>query len=413
MLSVLAWLLGGVFIYKTARRLATRDGALAATAFFLLFPFGVAASRAFHPDALMVALLALSWLTLLRYGEEGGGWLLLAAAFSCAFATLVKPMAVFQVVGGFLAVWYGRRRHGEGQFLHVAAFAFVVAAVSAPYYLLGFLSGPTLAGVAHQSFLPHLLLTFAFWKGWLAQIWKIVGFVAPIAALIGYSMLPAGAARRLLLGAGCGYVAFALCFSYPAFTHDYYHLQLVPLVALGLAPLGSWAANRFREGHLPARLPANAALAAVFVIAVLDLGTFSYYRERETSFGGEASTYKKVGELVGHGTKNILMANYYAYPLKYYGEIDGIYWPLSFDFRQAGLMGLKEPTAAARLAALCAKTDLRYFIITDLPELHGQPDLERLLATKFPLLAASDQYLVYDLEGSAHDTKPLPAREPR
>jgi hypothetical protein len=405
MISVLAWLVGGIFIYKTARRLSTRDGALAATAFFLLLPFGVAASRAFHPDALMVALLALSWLTLLRYGEAGGAWLLLAAAGSGALATLVKPMAVFQVVGAFLAVWYGRRRRGDGPLLHAAIFALVVAVVGTSYYLFEFFASPYLPSVAPQMFIPRLLLMFAFWKGWLAQIWKIIGFAAPLAALIGYTMLPSGAARRLLLGAACGYVTFVLCFNYPGFTHDYYHLQLVPLVALGLAPLGSWAADRFRAGHLPAWLSANTALAAVFVIAVLDLGTFSYYREREVGFGVEVATYRQVGELVGHGSANVLLANYYAYPLKYYGEIDGVYWPLSFDARQKKLMGLEQPGAEERLAAMRAKARFRYFIVTDIQELHGQPDLERLLAAKFPVLAASNRYLIYDLERSAADTK--------
>ena len=203
--SVLAWLIGGVLVYRTARRLASRDGAVAAVAFFLLVPFGVEASRAFHPDALMVTLLALTYLTLLRYGDRGGTWALLAATLSGGLATLVKPMAVFQVAGGFLAVWYARRRRrDEGGMVQALVFATGVFAIGGLYYLYEWFSAPTLTGVAQQVFLPHLMLSVAFWKGWLAQIWKVVGFLAPAAAALGSVALPKGVARAMLGGPAGG-----------------------------------------------------------------------------------------------------------------------------------------------------------------------------------------------------------------
>ncbi len=398
-ISVLAWLAGGVLVYLTARRFAAADGAMVATAFFLLVPFGVEASRAFHPDGLMVTLLVLTYLALLEYGDRGGGWRLLGAVAAAGLVTLVKPMAIFQVVGGFLAVWYvRRRRHGDGSVLQLVGFASGVFALGGLYYVYEWFNAATLAGVAHQIFLPHLLLTFAFWKGWLAQVWKVVGFLGPAAALLGYFALPKCVARSMLGGLAAGYVVFGLCFSYTTFTHDYYHLQLIPLVAIALAPLADRCGRQLRAATLIPLVSTSVVLGAIFVAAVLDVSTLSYYKKRGVNFASEVATYQEVGRLVGHGTKNVLLANYYAYPLRYYGELGGTYWPLSFDARLSRLEGVPYQSPQDRLAAIRAQLNVRYFVATDLPELHRQPDLERLLASNFSVLASTDRYVIYDLE---------------
>jgi 4-amino-4-deoxy-L-arabinose transferase-like glycosyltransferase len=408
-ISVLAWLVGGLLVYVTARRFATGDGATVATAFFLLVPFGVDASRAFHPDGIMVALLVLTYLALLEYGKRGGGWRLLGAAASGGLATLVKPVAIFQVVGGFLAVWYLRRRHrGDGGLLQLAAFAVGVLALGGLYYMYEWLHAGTLAGVAQQIFLPRLLLTFTFWKGWLAQVWKVVGFLAPAAAVLGFVALPKGVARSMVGGLAAGYLVFGLCFSYTTFTHDYYHLQLIPLVAVALAPLVDRCAGRLRSAPFFASAPTGLVLGVVFVAAVLDISTLSYYRKRGVSFDSEVAAYREVGRVVGHGSKNVLLANYYAYPLRYYGELGGTYWPLSFDARFSRLAGLPQESARERLAAVRAQTGARYFVVTDLPELRAQPDLDRLLATGFAVFASTDRYVIYDLEAPRRVSTPGP-----
>ena len=406
-ISALAWLAAGVLVFMTARRLAGDDGALASAAFFLLVPFGVDASRAFQPDGLMVALLVCTYLALLAYGERGGGWRLAGVVISGGLATLLKPMAIFQIVAGFLAVWYFRRRRNkDASVLHLTAFVVGVFAIGGSFYAYQWLTASTLASVWAQVFLPHLLFTFAFWKGWLAQIWKVVGFLASAAAILGVAVLAKGAARAMLVGLTAGYAAFGLVFSYTTFTHDYYHMQLLPLVAVALAPIAERCSTKLRGSARCAAIPTELVLATLFVAAVLDASTLSWYRRRNVDFSAEVATYREVGGLVGHRSDNVLLANYYAYPLRYYGELGGTYWPLSFDARFATLAGLPSESARARLAAIRETTNARYFVVTDLPELRGQPELEHLLASDFTVRAATDRYVIYDLEAPRHHPDP-------
>ena len=408
-ISALGWLAAGVLIFMTARRLAGDDGALASAGFFLLVPFGVDASRAFQPDGLMVALLVCTYLALLAYGDRGGGWRLAGVVASGGMTTLLKPMALFQIVAGFVAVWYFRRRRGEdASVLHLTVFAAGVFAIGGSFYAYQWVTASTLASVWQQVFLPHLLFTFTFWKGWLAQIWKVAGFLASVAAILGVAVLPKGAARAMLVGLTAGYAAFGLVFSYTTFTHDYYHMQLLPLVAVALAPMAEVCSKRLRGSARCSAIPTDLVLATLFVAAVLDASTLSWYRRRHVDFSAEVATYREVGHLVGHRADNVLLANYYAYPLRYYGELGGTYWPLSFDARFATLAGLPSESARARLEAIRETTKARYFVVTDLPEFRRQPELEHLLASDFTVRAETDHFIIYDLDAPRHHPDPTP-----
>jgi hypothetical protein len=78
--SALIWLSGGVFLYVIARGISGSSAALVSTAIFLLLPFGIAASRSFQPDPLMVASVLGSVLLLLRYYEQPSTARLVVAA---------------------------------------------------------------------------------------------------------------------------------------------------------------------------------------------------------------------------------------------------------------------------------------------------------------------------------------------
>src|SRR5215213_2364146 len=52
--SSLFWLIGGIFLFLLVRDLVSFEAALFSTAYYLLFPYAIIASRSFQPDPLMV-----------------------------------------------------------------------------------------------------------------------------------------------------------------------------------------------------------------------------------------------------------------------------------------------------------------------------------------------------------------------
>ena len=86
--------------------------------------------------------------------------------------------------------------------------------------------------------MPELLTTFGFWKGWLEQIEYMVGYIALVGALFGLLLFRPGLPRAMMAGLWGGYLVFGLVFARHVHTHDYYSLQLVPVVALSLGQYG-------------------------------------------------------------------------------------------------------------------------------------------------------------------------------
>ena len=73
------------------------------------------------------------------------------------------------------------------------------------------------------------------------------GYIPFIMGLIGILLTDKGILRGLLLGLWLGYLFFCLLFTYHIHTHDYYHLILIPVIAMSLAPIGSAVFRTMRQ----------------------------------------------------------------------------------------------------------------------------------------------------------------------
>ena len=60
LVSASFWMIGGVFLYLIARKIASANAALFAVAFYLFDPAAILPSRAFMPDPLMIMMLVIS-----------------------------------------------------------------------------------------------------------------------------------------------------------------------------------------------------------------------------------------------------------------------------------------------------------------------------------------------------------------
>src|SRR5215210_2167966 len=380
--SALFWIVGGVFLYLTAKRIASPNAAVFSVLFYLFVPYSVLASRAFMPDPLMVMLLVIGIYTILRYHEQPSVRTLLVAAAASSLAVFVKTgICVFQLFGAFvsLAVYRrGIRRALLGSDLLL--FGVLTIAPTALYYLYGTFVASFFQGQTEDKLVPGYVLVPRYWTGWLHSIETVVGYAAFAGALLGV-LLRSGMARALLVGLWGGYLLFGLTFTYHIHTHEYYSLQLVPVVALSLGLLWEAIASSLRQTNVPY---AKAAVVGLVLLAVV-VGVLEHQRTILTTARGmqgadhqsrggrnvfpadyeeRARVYQEIGEAVHHSQRTIYSAPDFGYALSYHGRLDGVFWPTpsQWEFWRQN-EGAPGPSRRAYFDDLYSEFSPQYFIV--------------------------------------------------
>jgi hypothetical protein len=389
------WLAGGGFLYAIARRFARREAAMLATAFYLFLPFAVIASRSFQPDPLMIMLLLGSVLAMVRYWEHGTTGRFVVVSIAAASAVLVKPMAVFPVVAVFLALSLARKGIRATVWSRTTTVFLVTAVLPAVLvYAYGIITGTFLTREAEKTLVPELLLSRFFWTSWAGYVSSVVGFPFVIAALLGTWLVRGRTSRALMFGLWAGYALFCLVVNYNVASHNYYQLQLIPIVALGLAPLAD-AALGFAESNW--RLSTQAAAAGLLLMCVI-LTTFKAAPQlRAQPFASEPAIATEIGAEVQHSTRTLYLSGDYGVPLEYHGQLSGASWPIASDLEWEWLTGKPQLDAEARFQSWFAKDAPEYFVVMDLHELDEQPDLKQFLTQNFFLIVQKPDYWVFDL----------------
>ena len=400
-ISSLLWvLLGGTCLFLIARRLASDLAAAVAVGFYLFLPYAISASRTFQPDPAMVAFMLAALLAIVRHHDKPTIARLVSAAALSATAILIKPTVVFVTVGAMaaLAVDRGGFRRGLLQRQTLALFVLTVLPATV-FYVQGIVAGTATASNAGTSFIPELFGQAAYWKGWLEKTNEAVGTVFVLAAALSLVVARKTEARRVIGGLLAGYLVYGLVFNYHIHTHDYYSLQLIPIVALGLGLVSDAAICRVHRMELgrPVRI--------VGTVAVVFLGVSVLYRDlkfallrAEPSPATVAAQSRTIGELVSHSTRTVMLAPAYGWPLGYYGSISGSSWPSAAegDFRALRLLG-KEVPSPRQLLDRTIRAGAEWFIVTNMDELHRQPALKPLLDSRARLAGSGDGFLIYDL----------------
>ncbi len=389
--ALLFWTIGGIGLFLLAKEFVGLVGGVAATAFYLLAPYGVIASRAFQPDPLMTALIVFSLWSVLRWSQKRTwGWAATAGLLG-GLAILVKAVAVFFVAGA----WTGVILAGVGLLpalrerkLWLAGALTVLP--EAVYMLYGLFGSGVLQSQFDQRFFPEMWVDPAFYLRWIGMIGVVVGFGWFLAALLGTLLIEQPQSRGLLLGAWVGYLAYGLTLPHHIGTHDYYSLPLVPLVALGLAPLAQLALRHLR-GPRPL---AYTTVAAVFLAASL-MGAYTARGTlKKTDYRQQSQFWTGLGQTLGPGASVVALAPDYGYALAYYGWVTPGSWYTLADMQYYASIGQSEDFAAL----FAEKTKGRdFFAITLLDELNQQPQLKDYLQAHYPVYAQRPGYLIYDL----------------
>ena len=385
----LFWLIGGVALYDLARRMTSFGGALVTLAYYLILPFAVQASRSFQPDPGMVMWIILSAYAFYRWGEKPSWkWSILAGILG-GMAVLTKVVAGYIVGGAAVAVvlsTLGVRRFWRSP--QVWSMALLTLAPSTIYYLSRggraseYFSGWTLS-------LSHLLVEPSFYARWLNLVQDLMGLGVLLLALVGVAISKTRN-RYFLLGLWVGYGLYGLFLPYQMYTHNYYHLQLVPIIALSLAPTGQLVIERI--GKQSKVWQAFAAVAAL--LTILFSAGVSITAMNQKDYRGEPAHWQEIAALLPIDGKIIGLTQDYGYPLSYYGWRRVQLWPIRGERKLSDLRGISKEFTDFFAKRTEGKS---YFLITSFSQLDEQPDLKQYLEEVYPLSAQGDGYLIYDL----------------
>ena len=402
MVSALFWLLGGIFVYLLARDLVSIDGAVLALAFYLLAPYGIFASRSFQPDPLMVMLILAFWWLGYRWADitpasspkrrgELWKWSILAGLVG-GLAIFVKFVAALFVIGGALGALLGRFKLRElirNPQMWVLGLLGVLP--GAAWIIYGKFFAGLFGGDLSGRFIPSLLVSPLFYLQWQIKAAAVAGGIGIMLGLVGLFLVN-GRARAFLLGLWGAYLVFGLYFDYHISTHDYYSLPLLPIVALSLAPVGSWFFARLRDaGH-----SASWVRTALFI--VLLYGVFSSVwnvrnEMKAIDYRPQEPYWAEIRDVLGSQNSVIALTEDYGLRMVYWGWLKTALWPSSGDLYQADVRGNQRDIEKLFSETAASKA---LFLVTDLNDFAKQTELQMLL--KGYSVSQGDGYLVYDLQ---------------
>lgn len=388
--SIFFWMAGGVGLLLWARKIGSLEGAVAALAFYLVLPYGVIASRAFQPDPLMTALVVWSLWAVSRWGAHPSwGNTLLAGALGGA-AILSKSVAVFFVAPAFAATVLSslglKSALRSGRVWAMALLAFLPYALYHYYgvYVAGFLQGQF-----SQRFFPAMWFDPAFYLQWSRKINQVTGLHWFLLAILGSFLYRERRASVMLFSLWVGYFLYGIALPHHISTHDYYHLPLIPLVAVGLA-----GGVQLVRDHLQG--PAWRRHALLWSLFIFGVGYYAWDARtilKRADYRPEAQYWQEIGAFLGRDSNVVALTQDYGARLAYWGWAMAINWPWLGDLSFQG-----QPTMAddliARFEQEAAGRD--YFLVTALEELERQPALKDLLAA-YTIIFREGDAVIYDL----------------
>jgi len=410
----LFWLIGGIALFALAQRMTQPEnisrnspetrvisfwGALLALTYYLALPFSVQASRSFQPDPGMVMWILLCCYFLYRWVEKPR-WIWAIGAGLCAgMAVLTKAVGFYIVSGAMIAmvtqtIVYQRPKPLFPSVISIIknpqvwVMALLIISPSALYYLgregraSEYISSWTIA-------LSHLLLETWFYLRWANLVQNLMGFLTLLLAFVGI-LLARHRNRALLIGLWIGYIAYGLFLPYQMYTHNYYHLQLIPIVALSLVPVF----YRLIKFILGQKRVWQILIAGLAMIAIFYLAWLSLIPMRSRDYRSESKYWQDIASYIPSDGKVIALTQDYGYRLMYYGWRKVTLWPNRGERKLTELRGSDK-----EFQEFFAKRtkDKRYFLITAFKQFDDQPILKQTLYDHYSILSEGHGYIIFDL----------------
>jgi 4-amino-4-deoxy-L-arabinose transferase-like glycosyltransferase len=376
------------------------DAAIISTAYYLFFPYAILASRSFQPDPLMVMLIVAFWWTFSRWMDitsgpsperRGERWgLAILAGILGGLAIFIKFSAAFFVIGAALGLGLSRltvrQMLRNGQIWAMALLGMLPGMV---YLVNGLFVQGGLGSQFSGRFVPALLINPFNYLAWMVKVDLAAGGFFVMLALLGFFLTDDRRFRSLMFGLWGAYLLYSLFFNYHSATHDYYQLPFIPIVAISLAPLGSWFFARLAETTVRRYQRSMVYLILIAGLFMVVWNTRNLMKVAD--YRSQAAMWAEMGQLL-KGKSVVALVGDYGAPMEYWGWKTGPIWPYTGDTRYArgGVLPTQE-----LFDEYSSKRDL--FLVTDFDELERQPALKELLA-RYPVLVSGNGFVIYDLE---------------
>jgi hypothetical protein len=417
------WLLAGLCLFDLARRITDSHVAgLLSLAFFLVLPFAVQASRSFQPDPLMTASAFIGIYFLYRWSESttpdsqfpipdaqspnsrcpiSWRYALLASAF-IGFAVFVKIFIGFIAGAAAVAIVLFTLK---GKFWRSPQVWTMAAIMVIPAFLFYFTGdrGNSNEYITNWSLAMLKLITSTdFYSRWLAFLGSLFGQTFIFLSLAG-TLIASPRGRALLIGLWAGYLLYGLSVPFQMYTHSYYHIQLTPIIALGLSPIAEAIISKALSGAtrsvgsaVDGRVSGENRLwqVALTIITVAVIGFQSYVARSvliADDYRTEPAFWQKIGQAIPADAKVIALTQDFGYDVMYYGWRRVDTWPLA-----SGLAEVRGNTINAEKTFAEFAADKDYFLVTSFNQLDKQPDLKKIL-DGYPIAAQGDGFMLYDL----------------
>jgi hypothetical protein len=392
------WFGGSALLFLALRRLTGWWGATLGATYLLLAPFAVAVSLSFQVESLVVfGLAAVLWCASL--GDVTRGRLFLLAAVVGAGAGLIKPGVVLPLIWAMYG-WAALRGQSFRDRERLVRLGALLALTALPAVVYALVLLPAQLG---DKILPQLLVSGEFYRGWAANVIRVVGVVPLVGGLVGFAV----ASRLRLLGLllGAGYLVISAVLTWHTMTHDYYQVPLLVIVAVGLGGLAEEVVTRLgsMQRHATAATWAVAAVLVLAASATLALAPKHLLGLTPGRYPAAAED-EAIGRVVGPGQSVIAYSPNYGKPLSYYGRLIVTDWPQADTLTYQATLGWPSLDDAARLADMMQTNHAHYFVVTNPPA--PDPSLLAFLDARFPLVHADAKVRIYDLR------RPLTASAP-
>ena len=387
------WVIAGLALFLLIREFASTSAAMLGTIFYLFVPFGVFASRAFMPDPLMVCLIVFSLWALFRWQNTASWKWALAFGIFAGTALFVKNLSAFILVGGLAGVILGarglKRSIRDPQVWTMAGLMLLPVGI---YTLYGILK-LNMQGQFALRFFPKMWIDPAFYFRWAFTVNANIGWTAVLLAALSLFLADAKRERPLLIGLWVGYFLFGMTFSYHFFTHDYYQLSFIPLVAISMSPGLRLFFERFYKIS-PGLFP-RLVLTAVVLIGIAIPAWYSRDLIVKSDYSNEPGFWAEIGDKLGPAGDVIGLTQDYGYRLAYWGWRGSAAWFTSADIGLRYLAGQNVDLLQTFQHDTAGK---KYFLVTMFGELDKEPAIKDLLYKNYPVYAQTDEYVIFDLQ---------------